>query len=304
MEKPVSRLPLNSLRSFEAVGRLGSMSKAAEALNVQPSAVSMQMKNLAAYVGLPLLAKVGRRVELTRNGEELLRSVTGGLRQIEAAVAAMRGAARQRPFTVSTTPAVLHLWLMPRLAQFEALHPGYRMRIVSSRELVDPSLGEIDAALRLGSGKWPGTKARKVMDDWLVPACTRAVAKRVGLLRRGAMPKGVTLFASTLDPWTLWSPHGARAQTASIQADDAISLVKAAEQGRGVALLRTLLIEDSLREGRLVAIGPAIPYRFSYYWVTSRNAPADERAAIFFEWLKAQAALVLGAAGGEAQVRS
>jgi len=288
--KAARRLPFNALRVFEAVGRLGSMSKAAEALNVQPSAVSMQMKNLADYVGVPLVAKVGRRVELTRDGETLRESVDAGLRQIESAIAALRRAARQRPFVLSTTPAVLHLWLMPRLPQFEAAHPEFRMRIASSRELVDPSRGEVDGALRLGAGRWPNVKARKLMNDWLVPACAPALAKKVGMLRPGQMPKGVTLLASTLDPWTLWSPAGVSGRTPSIQVDDAISVVRAAEQGRGVALIRTAIIEAAMKEKRLVAVGEPIPYRFSYYWVTARSNVRDERAEVFLRWLKAEAA--------------
>ena len=86
--KAVPRLPLNSLRVFEAVGRFGSMARAAEALNVQPSAVSMQIRNLTDFVGLPLVAKAGRRIELTAHGRTLLPAVLAGLGQIESAVAA------------------------------------------------------------------------------------------------------------------------------------------------------------------------------------------------------------------------
>ncbi len=292
--KATPRLPLNALRVFEAVGRLGSMAKAAEALNVQPSAVSMQMRNLAAYVGLPLVAKVGRRVELTKEGELLLQSVLSGLKQIESAIAALRRSARERPFVLSTTPAVLHLWLMPRLGAFEAAHPDFRMRIVSSRELVDPSRGEIDAALRLGRGRWPGVRARKLMDDWLVPVCTPALARKVGRLRRGHLPREVTLLASTLDPWTLWAPEGAHGESLAIQVDDAISVVRAAEQGRGVALVRTAIIEEALAEKRLVVVGEPMPYRYAYYYVTPRAGVRDERAELFFKWLKIQAEATAG----------
>jgi LysR family glycine cleavage system transcriptional activator len=286
--KPLVRLPLNALRVFDAVARCGSMSRAAEALNVQPSAVSMQMKNLAEFVGRPLVVKVGKRVELTRDGELLLQGALPGLRQVEAALTGLRRSARERPFTLSTTPAILHLWLMPRLAQFEALHPGMRLRVVSSRELVDPNRGEIDAALRLGPGRWPGARAVKLMDEGLVPACTPSLAKRVGVLGAGEMPRRATLLASTLDPWTLWSPEGGKGKTPSVQADDAISVVRAAEQGQGVALVRTTLIEAALREKRLVMVGEPIPYRYSYYWVTGQDAMRDPRADTFLRWLRSQ----------------
>src|SRR5512146_3279803 len=132
--KAISRLPLNSLRVCEAVARLKSMSRAAEALNVQPSAVSMQMKNLTAYIGLPLVVSAGRGLELTKHGESLLPSVLSGLGQIEERILAMRRTARAQPFTLSVLPGFLHLWLHPRLARFEAAHPQFKLRIVASRE--------------------------------------------------------------------------------------------------------------------------------------------------------------------------
>ncbi len=284
----LSRLPLNSLRVFEAAGRLGSMVRAAEALNVQPSAVSMQLRNLADYLGVPLFSKVGRRIELTPHGHTLLQSVMSGLGQIDATIATLRNAGREKPYTLSVTPAFLHLWLQPRLPDFEAANPAFRLRIVSSRELVDLARGDADGAVRLGAGKWPGLKIRKLMDEWMVPVCTPALGKRVGYLRPAAMPAGVALLQSTIDPWSLWSPEGVTVKQPSIMIDDALSVMKAAEMGRGVALLRTSLVESMLKERRLIAIGEPIPYRFSYYWVTAKSSAQDQRHDVIHKWLKAQ----------------
>jgi LysR family transcriptional regulator, glycine cleavage system transcriptional activator len=94
----ISRLPLNALRVFLAVARCGSMARAAEALNVQPSAVSMQMQNLSEYAGLPLIIKRGRSVELSVHGARLLPQVLTGLKQIEEAISSLRDSARTGPF--------------------------------------------------------------------------------------------------------------------------------------------------------------------------------------------------------------
>lgn len=287
--KTTPRLPLNSLRVFEAVARFGSMARAAEALNVQPSAVSMQLKNLAEFVGLPLIARVGKRLELTPHGQALLPGVLNGLGQIEDAIASLRRIARDQPFTLSVLPAFLHLWLLPRMAAFEADHPSFRMHILSSRELVDPARGEADAAVRLGAGKWAGLQAKKLMNEGLVPVCAPSLRKRVGHLRPGEVPKGVPLLHSAVDPWTRWSPEAYEGQQPMIAIDDAIAVLKAAEQGRGVALIRTSLAEAAVKEGRLIAVGEPIAYRWSYYWVATRAAAQDQRHALVFKWLKAQA---------------
>src|SRR5579862_6078099 len=127
--KTFPRLPMNALRVFESVARHGSMAKAAEALNVQPSAVSMQMKNLARHIGTDLVARHGRRLELTPAGTTLLRAVLAGLGQIDEAVQALRKSARGGPFTLSVLPSYLHGWLMSRLPAFEAAHPAFRLQL-------------------------------------------------------------------------------------------------------------------------------------------------------------------------------
>lgn len=287
--KAISRLPLNSLRVFEAVARLGSMARAAEALNVQPSAVSMQLKNLTDFVGLPLMARAGRRLELTPHGEALRSSVVSGLGGIEDTIVSLRRAAASQPFTISVLPAFLHLWLLPRLERFEAAHPSFRMRVIASRELVNPGRGEADAAIRLGAGKWAGLKARKLMNEGLVPVCSPALRKKVGRLEPGEMPRTVPLLQSAVDPWTRWSAEARQGGQRSVAVDDAIAVVNAAQQGKGVALVRTALAQDAIREGKLVAVGQPVDYRWSYYWVTAPRSAPDERQQLVYRWLKAEA---------------
>ncbi|MDP3762386.1 MAG: LysR substrate-binding domain-containing protein [Ramlibacter sp.] len=288
--KAISRLPLNSLRVFEAVARLGSMARAAEALNVQPSAVSMQLKNLTDFVGLPLVVRAGRRLELTPHGAALLPSVVSGLGQIEDAVVSLRTAAGAQPFTVSVLPAFLHLWLLPRLARFEAANPSFRMRVIAGRERVDPARGEADAAIRLGDGAWPNLLSQKLMDENLVPVCSPALCKKVGRLGPGEVPVGVPLLQSAIDPWTRWSPRAHDGEQRSVAVDDAIAVVKAAQHGKGVALVRGSLAQDAIRDGTLVPVGKPIKYRWSYYWVTAPRSAQDERQLRILHWLMTEVA--------------
>lgn len=288
--KAIPRLPLNALRTFEAVARLGSMARAAEALNVQPSAVSMQIKNLSEFVGLPLLVRKGRKLELTPGGQELLASVTDGLGQIADTIAGLKRTTRDQPFTISVLPAFLHLWLLPRLARFEAAHPGFRMRVLASRALVDPSRGDVDAAIRLGAGSWRGLKAEKLMDEGLVPVCSPGLRKQVGALKLGDLPRNVPLLQSAVDPWIRWSPQADQGQQRSVAVHDAMAVVQAAQQGLGIALARTTLVHDAIVRGKLVAVGEPINYGCSYYWVTSLSRAMDERHSLVLNWLLAEIA--------------
>src|SRR5260221_524432 len=64
--------PLGALRAFEAAARHVSFSRAAEELNVTPAAISHQVKQLEAWLGVPLFRRLTRALRLTDEGQALL----------------------------------------------------------------------------------------------------------------------------------------------------------------------------------------------------------------------------------------
>src|SRR5262249_60064547 len=108
----VRRLPpLNALRAFEAVARLGSMKDAAAELAVTPGAVSQQIALLEDRVGARLFQRLTRSLELTEAGRTSFSPIRAAVRQIEEAarrVAAISGAPgrtlRHPPGTATTRP--------------------------------------------------------------------------------------------------------------------------------------------------------------------------------------------------------
>jgi LysR family glycine cleavage system transcriptional activator len=69
---PLDRLPLSSVRTFTVVARLLSISRAAEELNVTPSAVSHQIKTLEQYLGAPLFNREKNKLSLTAAGTQYM----------------------------------------------------------------------------------------------------------------------------------------------------------------------------------------------------------------------------------------
>ena len=115
------RLPLNALRFLQALAQFGSMARAADALNVEPSAVSMQIRALADYVGAPLVVRAGRGVALTPLARQLLPPVAAGLEQIERSLRSARQVAGRQPFVISMLPSFLLLCLVPHVDRIERL---------------------------------------------------------------------------------------------------------------------------------------------------------------------------------------
>ena len=112
--------PLNPLRAFEATARHGSLTLAAGELNVTHGAVSHQVRTLELMLKVKLFQRVGRRLKLTPNGAELLPAVSSAFDGIAAATARVTRPATSGELAVSCVPAVLSLWLIPRLGGFMA----------------------------------------------------------------------------------------------------------------------------------------------------------------------------------------
>lgn len=143
---------LRQLRVFTEVARRLSFVRAAEALHLSPPAVTMQVKDLEAAVGLTLFEREGRRVSLTTGGEYLLvyaRRVLAALKDAEDAMARLKHVevGRLDIGLVSTAK-----YFVPRLlARFREEHPGIelRLQVSANREQLQALLrgNEIDLAV-------------------------------------------------------------------------------------------------------------------------------------------------------------
>jgi len=148
---------VRQLQIFEAAARTLSFSRAAEALRLTQPAVSMQVRQLEHFAGVPLFERAGRRLRLTDAGDELVlhaRAVLRALEDADEAFAAMKGlrGGRVRLAVVSTAK-----YFAPALiARFARSHPGVQVRLqVDNREAVVRTLAANDVDLAL-MGRPPG----------------------------------------------------------------------------------------------------------------------------------------------------
>jgi DNA-binding transcriptional LysR family regulator len=142
---------LRRLQVFEAVARLQSFSRAAAELHLTQPAVSMQVQQLEGEVGLPLYEQMGRGVDLTPAGREVVacaRALAQRLREAEELLAAMKGVGGGEISISALSTAKYHVPML--LAEFRRKHPDVRVRLsVSNREQVVRDLTEnsVDLAI-------------------------------------------------------------------------------------------------------------------------------------------------------------
>jgi LysR family transcriptional regulator, low CO2-responsive transcriptional regulator len=140
----MKHLTLRQLRVFAAAARHRNFSRAAEELHLTQPAVSTQIKELAADVGLPLFERVGRRTYLTAAGEEMLacsKAISLRMKETEDALAHLKGVTGGR-LNVAVISAGDYFF--PRvLAAFGASHPGITFNLtVHNREELMRQLAE------------------------------------------------------------------------------------------------------------------------------------------------------------------
>ncbi len=150
---------LTALRAFAALAETGSTAAAGARLNVSHAAVSQQVRQLEAHLGVALVDRSGRQSRLTAEGRVLADALNLGFGAIARAVEALTGADAERPLQISTTPSFAAYWLMPCLSEFRQAHPQIDLMIDPTPRLVEMEPGGIDIAVRYGTGHWPGLEA-------------------------------------------------------------------------------------------------------------------------------------------------
>jgi LysR family glycine cleavage system transcriptional activator len=286
--RELNRVHLNGLRALEAAARLGSLQKAADELGVTPGAVSQHVIRAEQQLGRTVLERTREGFRPTEFGAAILPRLAAGFRELEAATIAARRH-EENILTISVAPVFAAKWLVFRLARFAELRPDIRVRIDATTTLVDLDASDVDLAIRVGPGGWPGVVAEHFMDQEVFPVCAPVLAQRLASpadLR--AVP--VVLDANSSISWDGWlSPHGMSQKDLSIgnSFTDAAMALDAAIAGQGVFLGWQILAEYALRTGALVQpFARRVKSGAGYYLVTSAARRESRAVADFKTWIR------------------
>lgn len=290
-------LPLNSLRAFALAFSRGGVRAAARDLGIAHSSVSRHLGELEAWLGVELLAREGRALAFTPQGEALARATLDGLRDVERAVAALREARSSRSVALGTASSFAVRWLLPRLPRFETSHPHVEVSVVVDSGLGALKRGGVDLAIAMGRGPYPGLAAEPLAHDALYPVMSPAFWRRRGRPSRPVDLVGLRLLHDR-DPdasWEAWKDAYGPAELDVRKGPRFTStdlVLRAAAQGQGVALARHRLAVDDLEAGLLVR--PIEDLEVSLgnaYWILQqKHAPQRPAVDAVIHWLKREAA--------------
>ena len=296
--------PLDLLRGFESAARHLSFTRAGAELFLTQSAVSRQIQALEEFLGVDLFERRHKSLALTEVGQAYYRVVAASLDQLREATRRLRETRTGHVLTVTTTTSFASIWLVPRLMRFRKAHPRVDVRISATHEVVDMEREGIDMAIRDCPMDKVPAGSTYLVGEQLWPVCAPSYLKEAKAEKRAlAKPRDLMnhVLLNLHDPsgrwpWLTWAawfesrgvegvPHS------SLTLDQYDQVIQAALHGQGIALGRTTLTEQYIRDKRLVPLfGEAQGVGRAFHAVYARDAQARPEVRQFVDWLQRELA--------------
>lgn len=283
---------LNSLRAFEAVGRHLSLTAAASELCVTTAAVAQQVRNLQGMLELELFRHDGGVRTLTDAGAALLKELTAAFDHLDDAIKTAKRGDDREVVTIASCPDFSAKWLVSRLQKFYAVSPDIDILVIPFGDSGARRSAHVDIALPYAHS---AEGARRIFYETLFPVCSPLLCNAQTsdckeVIRRNLMLHDASVFDDgPLPGWSAWLQEaGLQAALGATGPNLSPSCVSidAAVNGWGVALGRSMLVQDHLAAGALVRLSPVqIDATKSYFAVISSRGAKRPAVRVFEEWL-------------------
>jgi len=285
---------LNRVAVFLRVVELQSFTAAAEALGLPKSSVSRSVAKLEESLGVQLLQRTTRAVQLTEAGKVYFDEAARALSTLDQAretLSQLDGRV-QGPVRITAPVDLGARVLAPLAARFARRSPGITLEFILTSRVVNLVEEGVDLAVRAGPMRDSSLIARKVngLEPWLFASPAYLDARGTPTSVEQLADHECVLFRPRRGraEWTLTGPAGTTTVTVQgpVSGDDFTFLREAMLAGAGIGLLGAILCEQDIARGRLVRIlpavrGPAAPVHV--VWPASRHVP--KRVEVVREWL-------------------
>lgn len=282
---------LPTLKAFETVARRRSFVLAASELNLTASAISHQIARLEENLGVKLFERNAHGVKLSVAGERYLSRIGGALNAISSASDDLRQGVNNALY-LHASPSLASLWLMPRLADFQAKHPDISLYLSAAHTPSDFALGQADIDIRYGIPIWQGLEVMPLFKEKITPLASPQFIEKHKLKRKEQLLT-VPLIQSAVSvvQWSDWF-HAFTKFTAperfSLRFDRAQLALDAAVQGLGVALESTIIASSHITNHHLKPVFSIENAKDveAHFLVCPAKHLKREPVAAFISWIK------------------
>ncbi len=290
-----SEVSLRSLVAFEATARLGSISRAADELNLTQSAVSQRVLKLEAFVGQRLFHRHGQGVRLTGAGDLFLATTSETLSRLRAGFERIAPYKNKASLLLACPHDFALGWLMPRLQGLRTLHPALEVWLMSERELTAIDRIDVDLIVSRRPLHLDDVECLPLLEDRSIAVCGPQTALRIGEAKFPKLLEKAPLLLLEAEPEWGGLLAGAsvkplRMRRAATIQDERL-LLDAVEHEMGMAYLPQVLVAHALHLGRCVHLHQVPPTPRARLWLMrSKLTPRTPLANRAFDWLLAQVA--------------
>lgn len=283
-------MDLNALGDFQLVAAHGGFGIASRASGRSKATLSRRVADLEEDLGVRLIERGSRSLELTEAGQALLARTTGPMREVDEAIAAARdGLAAPRGRLRIAAPLLFSQVALGRLAAaFQAIHPDVQIEAVAEDRLADLVDEHFDVAIRIKPPKDSVLVGRCFAKDRLVLAAAPSVPAPKG--RRGQPFRVPAIVMPTYRDGELWSVRAGQLIVEPqpvLRLSSLLTVRDAAAAGAGAAMLPQSIIGSLLEKGELVSWGVASEEVELWVLHTSRRLQSPKVRA-FVEFLCGQ----------------
>jgi len=251
-------MDLNSAWIFVRVVQSGSLSAAARLLQMPVSTVSTKISQLEERLGVSLLVRTTRKLQLTEAGSRYLQLASEACKAIEAAEASTTAEQQEASGIVRITAPVEmgSTLLADAISKFQGAHPKVQVELILTDRVVDLVGEGIDLAVRIGALEDSSLVARKIGSSHFQAYASPSYLKKHGEPRTPQDLRNhdcLNFQGPVKDLWELQN-RGKRAQVeieGSFSSNNLVALQRLALQGRGIALLPPYFCAEDVARGRL-----------------------------------------------------
>ena len=281
--------PLNSLKVFESAARFLSFTKAANELFVTQAAISHQIKILEDFLGVELFKRKNRALELTEFGKAYYVDITKILHRLVEATDKLLSLKSDKHLTISVPQTFGIQWLVPRLSEFNKLHPDIEVRLKG----VDQDEGllsqDIDIAIYYGRGNWDNLQVDRLVEEKLLVLAAPKLLAEKPIHDYQDLKHHTLLHIHTRDNWQYMADN-LPCDELNIQQGPIFShtfmALQAAIHAQGVVLANRILAQQELDNGNLALVFDTnLRDPKSFYVVNHLDNSSDERIIAFRTWI-------------------
>ncbi|WP_298853184.1 LysR family transcriptional regulator [uncultured Ruegeria sp.] len=283
---------LSALRAFDAAAKTGSFRAAAERLAVTPTAISHHIRGLEDQLGTLLFERAGREVRLTEDGMRLAETTSQAYGMLEETVESLRRASR-KVVRLAAGPIFTARWLMPRVSDLWQRFPGIDLEVVPTYRPRMDDQTQSDIVISWQRLADMPRSATKLLE--LRPVAI-ASERYINLHGPISAPKDLLtkpiLHQRNHWGWLDWFAAlnvQPEAPLVGVVFEDANVLLRGAAEGQGAVVGWLPLIDQDLREGRVVRLFDEDITPTHGYFVEAQDGSRNRREIQkVIEWLVSQ----------------